>query len=288
MVTSMYKKLNTVIVKHPKEAFISQEHLRSEWKKFNYISEPDYMKAQQEYEQFLSIIKKHVGQIKFLPVSEKAGLDSLYAHDPVKFTKKGAMILKSGKKLRQPEAEMYKEFLQKKNIPILGELTGDAVADGGDLVWLDDRTLLIGHGYRTNDEAIRQIKEMTKEIVDECIVVPLPHDQGEEDCLHLMSFISIVDENLAVVYSRLMPVFLRQMLLKRGFQLVEVPDDEYQRLGCNVLAVAPRICVMVSGNPQTKQRLLDAGATVYEYEGNEISYLGTGGPTCLTCPVERI
>ncbi|MBG9587093.1 dimethylarginine dimethylaminohydrolase family protein [Cytobacillus firmus] len=284
----MYKKLNTVIVKHPKEAFISQEHLRSKWKKFNYISEPDYMKAQQEYEQFLSIIKKHVGHIEFLPVSEKAGLDSLYAHDPVKFTKKGAMILKSGKKLRQPEAEIYKEFLQEKNIPILGELTGDAVADGGDLVWLDDRTLLIGRGYRTNDEAIRQIKEMTKEIVDECIVVPLPHDQGEEECLHLMSFISIVDENLAVVYSRLMPVFLRQMLLKRGFQLVEVPDDEYRRLGCNVLAVAPRICVIVSGNPLTKQRLLDAGATVYEYEGNEISYLGTGGPTCLTCPVERI
>lgn len=288
MVTSMYKKLNTVIVKHPKEAFISQEHLRSEWKKFNYISEPDYMKAQQEYEQFLSIIKKHVGHIEFLPVSENAGLDSLYAHDPVKFTKKGAMILKSGKKLRQPEAEIYKEFLQEKNIPILGELTGDAVADGGDLVWLDDRTLLIGRGYRTNDEAIRQIKEMTKEIVDECIVVPLPHDQGEEECLHLMSFISIVDENLAVVYSRLMPVFLRQMLLKRGFQLVEVPDNEYQRLGCNVLAVAPRICVIVSGNHQTKQRLLDAGATVYEYEGNEISYLGTGGPTCLTCPVERV
>lgn len=288
MVTSMYKKLNTVIVKHPKEAFISQEHLRSEWKKFNYISEPDYMKAQKEYEQFLSIIKKHVGHIKFLPVSEKVGLDSLYAHDPVKFTKKGAMILKSGKKLRQPEAEIYKEFLQEKNIPILGELTGDAIADGGDLVWLDDRTLLIGRGYRTNDEAIRQIKEMTKDIVDECIVVQLPHDQGEEECLHLMSFISIVDVNLAVVYSRLMPVFLRQMLLERGFQLVEVPDDEYRRLGCNVLAVAPRICVIVSGNPQTKQGLLDAGATVYEYEGNEISYLGTGGPTCLTCPVERV
>ncbi|MDF2036489.1 arginine deiminase family protein [Cytobacillus oceanisediminis] len=284
----MYKKLNTVILKHPKEAFISQEHIRSEWKKFNYISEPDYMKAHQEYEQFLSIIKKHVGYIEFLPVSEKVGLDSLYAHDPVKFTKKGAMILKSGKKLRQPEAEIYKEFLQEKNIPILGELTGDAAADGGDLVWLDDRTLLIGRGYRTNDEAIHQIKEMTKDIVDECIVVQLPHDQGEEECLHLMSFISIVDENLAVVYSRLMPVFLRQMLLERGFQLVEVPDDEYRRLGCNVLAVAPRICVIVSGNPLTKQRLLDAGATVYEYEGNEISYLGTGGPTCLTCPVERI
>lgn len=287
LLTSMFKNLNKVIVKHPKDAFISQEHLRNEWKKFNYIDEPDFIKAQLEYEQFLSIMKQHVEQIEFLPAVDTVGLDSLYAHDPVKFTKNGAIILKSGKKLRQLEAEVYKQFLQEKNIPILGELAGDAVADGGDLVWLDDRTLLIGRGYRTNDEAIQQIKEMTKDLVDECIVVQLPHDQGEEECLHLMSFISIVDENLAVVYSRLMPVFLRQLLLKRGFQLIEVPDEEYLGLGCNVLALAPRVCLIVSGNPYTKQQLIEAGATVYEYEGNEISYLGTGGPTCLTCPVVR-
>lgn len=287
MLTSMYKKLNRVIVKHPKDAFISQEHLGREWKRFNYINEPDFLKAQHEYEQFIAIIKEHVGNIEFLPVSERVGLDSLYAHDPVKFMPKGAIILKSGKTLRQPEAEVYKDFLQEKEIPIVGELTGEAVADGGDIVWLDDRTLLIGRGYRTNDEAIRQIKEMVADQVEEVIVVQLPHDQGENECLHLMSIISIVDKDLAVVYSRLMPVFLRQMLIKRGFRLVEVPEDEYLRLGCNVLALAPRVCMMVSGNPFTKQQLIDAGATVYEYDGNEISYLGTGGPTCLTCPVER-
>jgi N-dimethylarginine dimethylaminohydrolase len=284
----MYKRLNTVIVKHPKDAFISQEHLSKEWKRFNYINEPDFIKAQHEYEQFLAIVKEHVSQVEYLPSSDKVGLDSLYAHDPVKFTKKGAILLKSGKILRQPEAKVYKEFLKEKEIPIIGELTGEAVADGGDLVWLDDRTLLIGRGYRTNDEAIRQIKEMVADQVDEVIVVQLPHDQGEDECLHLMSIISIVDEDLAVVYSRLMPVFLRQMLIKRGFRLVEVTDEEYLRLGCNVLALAPRVCMMASGNPITKQQLTDAGASVYEYDGNEISYLGTGGPTCLTCPVERI
>lgn len=288
MLASMFKKLNSVIIKHPKDAFLNQEHLNKEWKRYNYISEPDFIKAEQEYEQFLSILNKHVEKIEFLPSSESVGLDSLYAHDPVKFTKKGAIILKSGKKLRQPEAEAYKNFLIEKKIPILGELTGEAVADGGDLVWLDDRTLLIGRGYRTNDEAIEQIMEMTKDLVDDCIVVQLPHDQGEDECLHLMSFISIVDEDLAVVYSRLMPVFLRQLLIKRGYQLIEVPDEEYHKLGCNVLALAPRVCVMVSGSPSTKEKLEEAGAMVYEYEGNEISYLGTGGPTCLTCPVVRV
>ncbi|MGG1399181.1 arginine deiminase family protein [Bacillus salipaludis] len=283
----MHKKLGHVILKHPKDAFLNQEHLSKEWKKFNYLEEPDFTKAQHEYEKFLSILKQHVEQIDFLPASESVGLDSLYAHDPVKFTKNGAIILKSGKKLRQPEAEVYKQFLQEKGIPIIGELTGDAVCDGGDIVWLNDRTLLVGRGYRTNDEAIDQLKEITKDLVDEFIVVQLPHDQGEDECLHLMSFISLVDEDLAVVYSRLMPVFLRQMLIKRGIQLIEVPDDEYLRLGCNVLALAPRVCMIASENPSTKQQLLDAGATVYEYEGNEISYLGTGGPTCLTCPVVR-
>ncbi|MFD0826157.1 dimethylarginine dimethylaminohydrolase family protein [Neobacillus sp. M.A.Huq-85] len=283
----MHKKLGHVIVKHPKDAFLNQEHLSKEWKKFNYLEEPDFSKAQHEYDKFLSILKQHVEQIDFLPASESVGLDSLYAHDPVKFTKNGAIILKSGKKLRQPEAEVYKQFLQEKGIPIIGELTGDAVCDGGDIVWLNDRTLLVGRGYRTNDEAIRQLKEITKDLVDEFIVVQLPHDQGENECLHLMSFISLVDEDLAVVYSRLMPVFLRQMLIERGIQLIEVSEDEYLRLGCNVLALAPRVCMIASENPSTKQQLLDAGATVYEYEGNEISYLGTGGPTCLTCPVVR-
>ena len=285
--SSMYAPLKHVIVKHPKDAFRSQEHLSDKWKTFNYLSEPNYNEALREYAEFTSILEKYVEKIDYLPESEEVGLDSLYAHDPVKFTPNGAMILKSGKKLRQSEAAVYKTFLQEKGIAIIGELTGDAVADGGDIVWLDGRTLVVGRGYRTNDEAIRQLKDMTADIVDEFIVVLLSHDLGEAECLHLMSFISMVDKDLAVVHSRLMPVFFRQLLIERGIQLVEVPKDEYDALGCNVLAIAPRVCMLPNGNPMTKQQLLDAGATVYEYKGNEITVKGTGGPTCLTCPVVR-
>ncbi len=285
--SSMYAPLKHVIVKHPKDAFRSQAYLSDEWKTFNYLSEPNYEEALKEYADFMSILEKYVEKIDFLPESDEIGLDSLYAHDPVKFTPNGAIILKSGKKLRQPEAAVYKAFLKEKDIPLIGELTGEAVSDGGDIVWLDDRTLVVGRGYRTNDEAIRQLKDLTKDIVDEFIVVQLPHDLGEGECLHLMSFISMVDKDLAVVHSRLMPVFFRQLLIERGIQLIEVPKEEYDALGCNVLALAPRVCIIPNGNPMTKQQLLNAGATVYEYEGNEISIKGTGGPTCLTCPVVR-
>lgn len=286
--SSMIDKLTDVIVKHPKDAFISQEHLQENWKKFNYVSEPNYEKALEEYEEFLAILSKHVENIYFLPKDDSVGLDSLYAHDPVKFTPKGAIILKSGKELRQSEAQVYKRFLEENNIPIIGELTGEACADGGDIIWLDDRTLAIGRGYRTNDEAIEQIREMTKDFVDEFIVVQLPHDQGEEECLHLMSFISLVDKDLAVVYSPLMPVFFRQLLIKRGIKLIEVDEKEYMNLGCNVLTLAPRVCVLPEGNPKVKEQLEQNDVTVYTYKGHEISYLGTGGPTCLTAPVRRV
>ncbi|WP_186668178.1 dimethylarginine dimethylaminohydrolase family protein [Sporosarcina sp. BP05] len=285
--SSMYKSLERVIVKHPNEAFINQEHLSKEWKTFNYLEEPNFNEALGEYAEFISILEKYVPQIDYLPASTEVGMDSLYAHDPVKLTSAGAIILKSGKKLRQPEAGVYKDYLKEKGIPIIGELTGDAVSDGGDIIWLDDKTLVVGRGYRTNDEAIRQIKEMTARLVEEFIVVQLPHDQGEEECLHLMSFISMVDHDLAVVHSRLMPVFFRQLLIERGIQLIEVSEEEYHTLGCNVLALAPRVCMMVTGNTTTKQKLIDAGATVYEYKGEEISVKGTGGPTCLTSPVIR-
>lgn len=285
--SSMFQSLQRVIVKHPQDAFVSPAEIEQQWRTFNYLEQPDFQEAIAEFDHFLAILQKYVPTIDYLPASSKVGLDSLYAHDPVKFTAAGAIILKSGKELRQAEAEVYKQFLKEKNIPIIGELTGEAVADGGDLVWLDDRTLAVGHGYRTNAEAIRQLKEMTAHLVDEFIVVQLPHDQGKEECLHLMSFISMVDRDLAVVHSRLMPVYFRNLLIERGIELIEVPDDEYMNLGCNVLALAPRVCVITSGNEQTKHQLEQAGATVYEYKGQEISYKGTGGPTCLTCPVVR-
>ncbi|MBQ0140162.1 MAG: amidinotransferase [Kurthia sp.] len=284
----MYKQLKQVIVKHPKDAFRNHLFVKQHWKELQYLAEPDFREALIEYESFIEILKKYTKNILYLERDDRVGLDSIYAHDPVKFTPKGAIILKSGKLSRQSEAVVYKEFLEKHQIPILGELKGDAVCDGGDIVWLNEKTVAIGRGYRTNQEAIRQLTNYFSAFVEEIKVVQLPHDLGEEACLHLMSFLSIIDEKLAVVYSKLMPVELRQWLLEKGFKLIEVPDEEYENLACNVLAVAPSVCIIVAGNPITESLLKENGVTVYSYKGIEISLKGTGGPTCLTSPVERI
>ena len=285
---SMVGKIDTIIIKHPEEAFISQENLDQKWKPFNYVSCPDYEKSLKEYSRFEEIIQEHVENVHYLPKDDNTGLDSTYAHDTCKITSKGAIMFTVGKELRRGETGATKKFLEGIGVPILGEISGEGTMEGGDVVWLDEKTVAVGRGYRTNYEGIRQFRELTKDIVDEFIVVELPHGDGPDECLHLMSVISMVDHDLAVVYSKLMPVSFRDLLIERGIELIEVDDAEYANLGSNVLALAPRVCVMPAGNPGTREKLEKAGAKVYEYEGHDISFKGTGGPTCLTLPVTRL
>ena len=189
-------------------------------------------------------------------------------------------------RIHEPYAQL--EAYKMNNINILGEIKFPGTLEGGDVAWLDQNTLAVGHTYRTNEEGISQLKELLQPKGIEIIVVELPHYKGKSDVFHLMSILSPVDKNLAVVYSPLMPIKFRNELLERGFQLVEVPEQEFDSMGCNVLAVAPRDCLMVAGNPITRKLLEDAGASVHIYEGNEISVKGGGGPTCLTRPIDRI
>jgi N-dimethylarginine dimethylaminohydrolase len=192
-----------------------------------------------------------------------------------------------GKRERRGEPSAAGEYLRELGIPILGAITGEGRLEGGDLIWLDERTLVVGQGYRTNEEGIRQLKDLTSGLVEELVVVPLPHWRGPDGVFHLMSMISPIDFDLAVVYSRLLPVPFRQWLIDRGMKLVEVPDSEFRSMGCNVLATSPRRCITLAGNPQTKRMLEDQGVGVSEYVGEEISRKGAGGPTCLTRPLVR-
>lgn len=284
---SMIGKIESVLLKHPRDAFISQEHLNENYKQFNYIGCPDYEKVLQEYISFEKVIKQCVKDIYYLPANDDTGLDSIYTHDTVKITQQGAIYFPMGKSLRKGEPNATRVYLESIGVLTLGLIEGEGKMEGGDVVWLNERTIAVGRGYRTNDEGIRQLKEIVNDFVDEVIVVPLPHADGEDACLHLMSILSLVDKDLAVVYSKHMPVFFRQYLIKKGIELIEVPDNEYDNLGSNVLPLAPRKCLILKGNPITKGSLINAGAEVYEYEGHEFSYKGTGGPTCLTRPICR-
>jgi arginine deiminase len=283
---SMVAPIKRMLLKHPREAFAGQHKVDQQWERLHYLCRPDYEQALEEYDRFVGLLESFGMEFAFLSGDDETTLDSIYTHDPLIVSDRGAILGNMGKAARAPEPEAAGNYLETIGVPVLGRISGTGRMEGGDVLWVDERTLVVGQGYRTNAEGIRQLGELLGDNV-EIVPVPLPHWTGPDDCLHLMSFISIVDDDLAVVYSRLMPVPFRAWLLARGFTLVEVPDEEYGTFACNVLAVAPRKCVMLAGNPQTQQRLEKAGAEVWTFEGQEICLKGTGGPTCLTRPILR-
>ena len=211
--------------------------------------------------------------------------DAIYVYDPVLVGREGAVLLRPGKEGRRGEPDAIADALASADVPVAATLSEPAVAEGGDTVWLDDRTLLVGRGYRTNDAGIAALQEHLPGV--DVVAFDLPHYHGSGEVLHLMSFLSPLDVDLAAVYLPLMPVRLVEILQERAIQFVEVPDEEFETMGPNVLALGPRVALALEGNDETRRRMESAGVDVRTYKGDHISRLGDGGPTCLTRPILR-
>lgn len=280
--------LTRVVVKHVRDAFGGQPQVDAEWRDLRFTSAPDFMRACAQYDRFVEIVGSRGAEVLTLPqrAGVGVGLDSIYARDGSIVTPGGVVLCWMGKAQRAHEPAAQGAALEAWGVEVAGAIEPPGTLEGGDVLWLDPNTVVVGRGYRTNDDGIAQLRSLLGDTV-EVMVVPLPHWRGPADVFHLMSVISPVDADLAVVYSPLMSVPFREHLQRRAIGLVEVPDDEFELMGANVLAIAPRTCVMVAGCPETRRRLEAAGAEVLVYEGDEISLKGGGGPTCLTRPIAR-
>ena len=280
-------RIKSVLMKHPKDAFISQKLVNTEWQSLNFLEEPIFDNAVDEFESLKTIIEKHGGEVLLLPPSSDVTLDSVYCRDASLVTDFGIILCNMGKEKRTNEPKAERRYFEQINQTILGTIAPPGTLEGGDVVWLNESTLAVGHTYRTNYAGISQLKMLLETKGIEILVAEMPHYRGKADVFHLMSVLSPVDYKKAVVYSQLMPIHFRNELLELGFELIEVPDDEFESMGSNVLAIAPSECIVVDGNPITKLRLEEAGCRVHPYKGEDISIKGGGGPTCLTRPILR-
>jgi len=278
--------LKKVAVRRPREAFVSDAKIDAEWKDLNFHSRPDLARALTEFEQVDALLKATGAEVIYLPAGDGLTLDSLYTHDALVITPRGLVRPRMGKPQRRNEAAINAAALEKLGLPIAGDITGDGKLEGGDLVWLDRHTLVAGVGYRTNMEGCRQLQKLCGDDVS-VFMYDMPHYKGRNDVFHLMSVLSPLDHDLAVVYLPLMPVRLAELLEDRGIGFVHVPEQEFDTMGCNVLALGPRHAMSVSGNPVTVERMQAAGVTVEVIEGYDICRKGEGGPTCMTRPLVR-
>ena len=285
---SEYGPLASVLLKHPREAFINDATIRSQWKLLNFSAPPDLRRALDEYERFAEMVAATGCEMVWLCADGKTTLDSIYTRDASIVTERGIILASMGKAARAGEPEAQESALRDHGLLVAGSIAVPGRVEGGDLIWLDQRTVAAGLGKRTNEEGIAQLRRFLGNSIDELIEVPLPDYPGQHDVMHLMSLISPVDNDLAVIYSRLLPEKFRQTLQQRGYGFVDVPDEEFETMGANVLALGPRDCVMLNGNPKTRAALEKAGAHVRVYDGQEISLKGGGGPTCLTRPLARL
>ena len=279
---SMVAHLRKVLVKRPDRAFAVEDR-----RKWSYTGRPDLEGAQTEHDAFTAILKRSGAEVSYHDEIQPGRADAIFVYDPSMITDHGTIVLSMGKDLRRGEERALASRLEELGVPILYTLRGKARAEGGDLLWLDHDTLAVGQGFRTNPEGYRQLRRALKTVGVDTIPVDLPYFHGPQVCLHLMSLISLVDRDLAVIYPPLFPVPLWKELKERGFDFLEVPESEFDTMAPNVLALAPRDCVMLEGNPVTKGLLEGAGCRMHTYWGNEISLKAEGGPTCLTRPILR-
>jgi dimethylargininase len=275
---SMTGTLERVLVRPP----LAEDAAR--WRECAWRAAPDPAAAAAEHEVLVGLLEDAGAEV-VVSRHDPGNPDAIYVYDPVLVGSDGAVLLRPGKEVRRGEPDALAPVLEGAGVPVAGSVGAPALVEGGDTVWLDEKTLLVGVGYRTNEAALPALRDAFPGVA--VIAFDLPHWNGAGEVMHLMSFLSPLDRDLALVYTRLAPVRLMWLLAERGISVVDVPDDEFESQGPNVLALGPRRALALDGSPETRRRMERAGVDVVVYRGDEISRKGDGGPTCLTRPLLR-
>lgn len=275
----MTATLRRVLVRGPRAADCAF------WRAYGWRDEPDPVRLAAEHEAFCALLAEGGAEVVVADTPVEADPDAIYVYDPALVSDRGAVLLRPGKEGRGAEPDALAVDLVTAGLSIAVRLEAPAIAEGGDTLWLDERTLLAGCGYRTNAAGIAALEAALPGV--EVIRFDLPHLGGPGRVLHLMSLLSPLDRDLAVAYLPLLPVRLVELLAERGVRLLEVTDEEFETMGPNVLALAPCVALALDGNAETRRRMERAGVEVAVYRGDELSRKGDGGPTCLTLPLLR-
>lgn len=259
----------------------------AQWQELGFLHAPDFLAAQKEHDALVNALAGGGVEVCFLSDAAPLVLDAVYAHDASFMTDSGAICLRMGKPQRANEPACHRTWYESAGIPVSGEIQAPGTVEAGDIVWLNPATLLVGRGYRTNTSGIEKLRSLLPAHNITVLAAPLPHGNGPETCLHLMSLLSILDERTVLVDLPWLAVETLELLRHRGFRFIEIDHAERSSLACNVLALGNGTLLAFEENRSTNRRLREAGFRVLTFPGSEIGINGGGGPTCLTRPILR-
>jgi N-dimethylarginine dimethylaminohydrolase len=282
----MVGQLHRVLVCSPRNAGWEQNGT-SRWKDLGFHHAPDFAVAQAQHEALCRQLETAGAEVVYLPPAPDLSLDAVYTHDASLATDFGIVLMRPGKSNRTQEAAHHRQFCQGLAIPVFGEVPGPATSEAGDILWLNAETLLVGRGFRTNAQGIAHLRALFAPEGVEVISAPLLHGFGPSACLHLMSLISLLDEETAVVDLPYLAVETVELLRAYGFRFIEIDSAERDTLACNVLSLGRKRVLALEENRKSNERLRAAGFDVRTFPGSELCINGSGGPTCLTRPLLR-
>ena len=284
---SMVGALKRVLVCSPRAACWHQNERAARWRELGFVHSPDFAAAQAQHDDLCRQLEACGAEVEDIPPAMELSLDAVYAHDASLPTDFGMILMRLGKANRVPEGKHHGSFCQILGIPMLAKITPPATAEAGDMVWLDAKTLLIGHGYRTNAQGIQQMRALLAPKGVEVLSAPLPHGQGPSACLHLMSLMSLLDEKTVLVDLPWLAVETVELLKGRGYNFIEIDYSERETLACNVLSLGEKRLLALQENAKTNESLRAAGFDVRTFPGSALCINGGGGPTCVTRPLLR-
>ena len=284
---SMVAPLQRVVVCSPRIAGWQQPQRTARWQELGFHRAPDFAKAQEQHEDLCRELQTAGAEIVELSSTSELSLDAVYTHDASLATDFGMILMRPGKANRIAEGRHHGQCTEALGIPTLGSIEPPGTTEAGDIVWLDSKTLLVGRGYRTNAAGIGQVSDLLASKGVQVLSAPLPHGQGADVCLHLMSLISLLDEKNALVDLAWLAVETVELLQSRGYKFIEIDASERDTLACNVLALGRNRLLALAENKNTNARLHQAGFDVRTFSGTELCINGGGGPTCLTRPLLR-
>jgi N-dimethylarginine dimethylaminohydrolase len=285
---SMVAPLERVVVCSPKTAGWNDPQCAAEWQQLGFHHAPNFAAAQSQHEVLCRELQLAAAEVVELHPFPDPSLDAVYTHDASLPTDHGLIVMRPGKPNRIAEGPRHSAFCETLEVPRLGTISAPGTTEAGDMIWLDSKTLLIGHGYRTNRAGIEQMRALLAPKGVDVLSAPLPHGQGPSACLHLMSLISLLDTHAALVDLPWLAVETVELLKSRGFKFIEIDPAERDTLACNVLALGKNRLLAIEENKKTNARLRHAGLDVRTFPAAEICINGSGGPTCLTRPLLRI